>query len=326
MPNKHEVIVTRRVPEALGVVSLELAATNGQPLPAWSAGSHIDLAVTDNSGSTVQRQYSLCGPPDAATWQVAVLDAPDGRGGARWLHTQAVEGFTLRASAPRNHFGLHAGSEPAVLVAGGIGITPILAMSRELQARGTDFELHYYARSAQTAAFLGALSAPALAARTVISLDALPVEAQQPIAQIFAHAHPHAHLYVCGPQGFMDAVTQAAQAQNFGAERIHRELFAAPVVDGAAPPEERPFDLVIRSTGRVVHVASGTSAVSALAGAGIDVVVSCEQGLCGSCLTPVLEGLPEHRDQFMLPEEQARNDCFTPCCSRALSARLVLDL
>jgi vanillate O-demethylase ferredoxin subunit len=322
MQHSFEIVVARRVQEAERIVVLELAAVDGQVLPAWTAGAHIDVQAQDHSGREVQRQYSLCGEPLHQHWRIAVLDAPDSRGGARWLHAAANEGQRLRVSAPRNNFRLHEGDEPAILVAGGIGITPILAMARALHARGTAFSLHYYARDAATAAFLQTLRAAPFAQRTVVSLDSMPSAERQPIERIFEGAAPSSRLYVCGPTGFMEAVTHAAQG--LGADRIHRELFTSAEPDGIT--DDQPFELLIRSTGQVVPVARGVTAVAALAQAGIEVVVSCEQGLCGSCVTRIVEGTPEHRDAFMLPEEHARNDCFTPCCSRALSARLVLDL
>lgn len=324
MQHSFEVVVTQRVREAERIVLLELAAVDGQMLPAWTAGAHIDVQSQDHGGRDVQRQYSLCGPPHEAAWRIAVLDAPDSRGGSRWLHAAATEGHRLRVSAPRNNFRLHDGDEQAILVAGGIGITPILAMARALHERGTDFALHYYARDTATAGFLETLQRSPFAARTVVSLDAMPSAERQPIARVFDGAPASSRLYVCGPAGFMDLVTREAQAHGLGADRIHRELFASMAPD--AGTDDRPFELLVRSTGQVVPVARGVTAVAALALAGIEVVVSCEQGLCGSCLTRIVDGVPDHRDAFMLPEEQARNDCFTPCCSRALSARLVLDL
>jgi vanillate O-demethylase ferredoxin subunit len=324
MQHSFEVVVTRRVQEAERIVAVELASIDGQVLPAWTAGAHIDVQTLDHSGRSVQRQYSLCGEPNDATWRIAVLDAPDARGGARWLHAVATPGEHLRVSAPRNNFRLHEGAEPSILVAGGIGITPILAMARALHARGAAFMLHYYARDAATAAFLPTLLASPFVAQTVVSLDSMPDAQRHPLARIFEGAPAASRVYLCGPTGFMEAVMQEARAHGVSADRIHREQFESAEADTGT--DDRPFDLLIRSTGQVVPVARGVTAVAALAQAGIDIVVSCEQGLCGSCVTRIVDGTPEHRDAFMLPEEHARNDCFTPCCSRALSARLVLDL
>lgn len=324
MQDKLEVVIASRSQEADRIVVLELASPDGTRLPEWSAGAHIDVQSRDSAGNAITRQYSLCGSQDEANWKIAILNAPEGRGGARWLHDETAKGQRLRVSAPRNNFRLHEGDAPAILVAGGIGITPLLAMARELFARGTDFRLHYYARDSGSAGFLDTLRAAPWTERTVISFDDMPTENRQPIPHIFFGAKPDAQLYVCGPNGFMNAVIQEANAHGFGIGRIHKELFSMdePVATGS----NRPFEMVIRSTGQVIQVDSDTSAVAALAQAGLDIIVSCEQGLCGSCLTRIVDGIPEHRDQFMLPEEHARNDCFTPCCSRAVGKRLVLDL
>lgn len=324
MQENFEVVVERRTQGAAQIVTLELAPVCGAELPPWTAGAHIDVQSHDGAGRAVQRQYSLCGDEDDARWRIAVLDAPGARGGARWLHAAATEGRRLRVSAPRNNFRLHDGAAPALLVAGGIGITPILAMARTLHRRGVSFRLHYYARSAASAAFIEVLAEAPFASRVTVSLDDAPLAQQQSVDRIFDGAAPGTQLYVCGPLGLMDAVAREADARGFSPMDIHRELFASAGKEAAKG--NQAFELEIRSTGQVVTVAPDTTAVEALARAGIDVVVSCEQGLCGSCLTRVVEGLPEHRDQFLMPEEQARNDCFTPCCSRAVSARLVIDL
>jgi len=324
MQETFEVLVERRMQGAARIVTLELAPVAGAALPPWTAGAHIDVQSHDGAGRPVQRQYSLCGDEGDAHWCIAVLDAPGARGGARWLHAAATQGRRLRVSAPRNNFRLHDGSAPALLVAGGIGITPILAMARALHRRGVHFHLHYYARSAASAVFLQALAEAPFAAQATVSLDEAPAAERQPISRIFDGAVRGTQLYVCGPFGFMDAVTREATQRGLAPTDIHRELFAS--VEPETVSENRSFELEIRSSGQVVTVGPDMTAVDALARAGIEVVVSCEQGLCGSCLTRVVDGLPEHRDQFLLPEEQARNDCFTPCCSRARTGRLVLDL
>lgn len=324
MQSSFEVLVTARTQVAERIVTLELAAGAGGALPAWTAGAHIDVRTQDHSGSPVWRQYSLCGEEDDVRWCIAVQDEPEGRGGARRLHALATPGARLQVSAPRNNFRLREGTAPVLLVAAGIGITPILAMARSLHRRGLPFRLHYHARNAAHAAFLDVLAAAPFTDVTTVSLDDAVPAGRPPIAPIFDGATPDTKLYVCGPGGFMDAVAREAAQRGLAAANVHRELFA--IADGDMQPENRAFELQIRSTGQVLTVAADVTAVQALARAGIDVVVSCEQGLCGSCLTRVVEGEPEHRDQFLLPEEQVRNDCFTPCCSRARSARLVLDL
>lgn len=327
MQSTIKVVVSQRKQESANVVALILRRVDGSALPHWDAGAHIDVHVQDSAGKNAIRQYSLCGAVHSAQdacqeWQIAVLDEGSaGRGGSQWLHRQAQPGAELVVSEPRNNFRLHAGSAPAILVAGGIGITPMLSMAETLKARNVDFSLHCFARSREALPFEDS----PVVAQAQVSLDNQAHAAGLTLAQrLNCAVTSSSHLYVCGPAGFMDAVTTIFQARGIAPERIHRELFApAPTQEHHA---DAAFEIELRSSGRVIQVPEGCSAVKALADAGVDVIVSCEQGLCGSCLTPVLKGVPEHRDQFLMPEERERNDCFTPCCSRAQTQRLVLDL
>jgi len=327
MQSTIKVVVSQRKQESANVVALTLRRVGGGALPHWDAGAHIDVHVQDVTGNAAIRQYSLCGavsqPQEVCQeWRIAVLDEGlAGRGGSHWLHQQALPGMELVVSEPRNNFRLHAGNAPAILVAGGIGITPMLSMAETLKSRNVDFSLHYFARSREALPFQDS----PVVAQAQVSLDNQAHAAGLTLAErLSCTVTPSSHLYVCGPAGFMDAVIKVFLARGIAPERIHRELFAP------APTEElhadAAFEIELRSDGRVIFVPEGCSAVKALADAGIDVIVSCEQGLCGSCLTTVLEGVPEHRDQFLMPEERERNDCFTPCCSRAQTQRLVLDL
>jgi vanillate O-demethylase ferredoxin subunit len=215
--------------------------------------------------------------------------------------------------------------DPIVLVAGGIGITPILAMAETLSSKNRNFRLHYHARSRESAAFVDELKSSPYAASVIFSFDD---ESAVSVNSIFKSADAKTSLYTCGPAGFMNAVIKAAKQAGVQDAKIRKELFGGvvePVVEGS-DRMERLFTIKIQSTGVLVEVPVGQTAVQALSAAGVDVLVSCEQGHCGSCLTRVLEGTPDHRDQFMLPEEHEKNDAFTPCCSRSLTPCLVLDL
>ena len=309
-----------------GVIAIELSQSDRTALEVWSPGAHIDVETQDDSGRPVTRQYSLCGQPDARTWRVAILADDGGRGGSRWLHQQVRPGARLQVRGPRNHFQLEADERPVVLVAGGIGITPLMTMAQALHLEGRRFRLCYHVRSRASAAFLHELMASPFAAQLELSIDD---EGARPITSLFSGADADGWVYTCGPAGFMNAVIDAAKACGVPAGRIRRELFAADETTSAPAPAaggDRAFTVKLKSSGREIEVPAGETVVHALARAGVDVVVSCEQGHCGSCLTRVLEGLPDHRDQFMLPEEHERNDAFTPCCSRSLSPCLVLDL
>ena len=319
-----EVRVLSRQTVAEGIVLIELGRPDNGALPSWTPGAHIALETQDFSGKPVTRQYSLCGPADSATWKIAILADTVGRGGSVWLHENALLGAQLIAQGPANHFPLEAGQAPVVLIAGGIGITPLISMANALDAQGLPFRLHYHSRRRSSCAFLEALSGASFADKLLLSFDE---ETPTPISSIFSPADTQSLVYICGPFGFMEAVAAAAHSFGIPPARIRRELFsAAPSLTPERTSTEQAFMVKIKSTGQVVEVAAGETVVQALAAVGVNILVSCEQGFCGSCLTTVLEGLPDHRDQFMLPEEHMRNDAFTPCCSRALSACLVLDV
>jgi vanillate O-demethylase ferredoxin subunit len=309
-----------------GVIAIELSSPGPVPLESWLPGSHIDIETYDDNGLLVTRQYSLCGAQNSPIWRVAVLADDGGRGGSRWLHQHARVGARLQVRGPRNHFQLEFDQRPVVLVAGGIGITPLMAMAQAMHLEGRHFRLCYHVRSRDSAAFLDELQAAPYADQIHLSVDD---EDARPIDTLFTQADAGCWVYTCGPAGFMNAVIASAKESGVPAERVRRELFAADKTITALPDVvkgNRTFVIKIYSSGQEIEVLGSETVVHALKRTGIEVIVSCEQGYCGSCLTRVLEGLPDHRDQFMLPEEHERNDAFTPCCSRSLSAFLVLDL
>ncbi|MFZ2990818.1 PDR/VanB family oxidoreductase [Ideonella sp.] len=311
--------LARKQPEATDICSFELVAEDGRALPAFTAGAHIDVHLP---GGLI-RQYSLCNAPDEThRYLIAVLRDPASRGGSTGMHA-LVEGQSLQISAPRNHFPLATAARRHLLIAGGIGITPLLCMAEALQLQGADFGLHYCARSSTRMAFVERLSASPFAARVRLHPDDAGPAQALPLAELLDTTSHDTHLYVCGPTGFMDWVLNSAAQAGWPQERLHREYFAGAAVDTSA---DGRFEVQIASTGAVIPVAPQQSVVAALAACGIEIPVSCEQGVCGTCITRVLAGQPDHRDMYFTPEEQAANDQFTPCCSRSLSARLVLDL
>lgn len=314
-----EVHVVGRRQMSDGIVHLDLASCSDQPLPRFTAGSHIDLSL----GNGLTRQYSLCGDPAAdAPYRIAVLREPQSRGGSSFVHSDLTEGARLTISAPRNLFELDETLDAYVLMAGGIGVTPIVAMAHRLHALGKPFTLHYCARSRDDAAFLEELSTAPFASSVRLHHDddastALDLDAA------FGGDGAARGLYVCGPAGFMDFAFDAALARGWTSSQLHREDFAARPVDTEG---DQPFTLVIRATGEEIVVPVGVTAARAIEDAGHFISLSCEQGICGTCLTPVLDGVPDHRDAFQTDEERARNDQFTPCCSRARSPVLVIDI
>ncbi|CAB5713384.1 Phthalate dioxygenase reductase [Delftia tsuruhatensis] len=316
-----QVRIARKHTEAQDICSLELVPLDGHSLPAFTAGAHIDLHLP---GGLV-RQYSLCNDPaDAASYVVGVLRDAASRGGSAAVHEQLGEGQQITIGAPRNLFALHAG-RPArhLLLAGGIGITPILAMARQLAREGADFELHYCARSRDRMAFAGLLQSMPWAGQVHLHLDDEAANGALDMAALLGRPQQDLHLYVCGPRGFMDAALDQARASGWEESRLHYEFFAG---EAAVREGDAGFEVEVASTGQVVRVAPEQTVVQALAAIGVEVQTSCEQGVCGTCLTRVLSGQPEHRDMYLTEDEQAACDQFLPCCSRAKSSRLVLDL
>jgi vanillate O-demethylase ferredoxin subunit len=320
-----EMAVVKWSIEGTNVLIAELSRLDGADLPNWEAGAHIDIKASDYLGKDAVRQYSLCGRHGENNWRVAILGDLNGMGASLNLHEKIKTGQHLEVRGPRNLFGLHSDPDSIVLVAGGIGITPILAMAETLNSQNRNFRLHYHARSRESAVFVEEMKSSKYAASVIFSFDD---ENPKSVDSIFTGADANSWLYTCGPAGFMNAVIKAAKDAGVRDTKIRKELFGGsnePVAKGAVRMD-RVFTIKIQSTGALVEVPVGLTAVQALAAAGVEVLVSCEQGHCGSCLTPVLAGIPDHRDQFMLPEEHERNDAFTPCCSRSLTPCLVLDL
>jgi vanillate O-demethylase ferredoxin subunit len=312
--------LVRKLPLAADICGFELADPEGRALPPFSAGAHVDVLL----GPGLVRQYSLCNnPEDRHRYLIGVLLDPHSRGGSAAMHALA-EGTELEIGEPKNHFPLAAEAGHSLLIAGGIGVTPILCMAERLAHLGASFEMHYCTRSPERTAFLDRLSRPDLAERVRVYHDSEPADRRIDLAGLLASPKPETHLYVCGPGGFIDLVLGLARAAGWAEERLHREYFAAPAAASAGG--DRPFQVKLSSSGQVVDVAAGQSVIEALAGAGIDILTSCEQGVCGTCLTRVLEGVPEHRDVYLTDAEKAANDQFLPCCSRSRSPLLVLDL
>ncbi len=315
-----KVRLTQRTIEADGVLGLELQALDGKDLPPFTAGAHIDVHLQNN----LVRQYSLRGATqDRRRYLLGIYRDPQSRGGSSFVHEALAEGDELTISEPRNHFPLAEGSSVSLLFAGGIGITPLLCMAAELDRRGEDFAMHYCGRSASRMAFADELRAASYSERVRIHLDDGPEQQRLDAPAAIGAWQPGKHLYVCGPAGFMEFILSTARQAGWPDAALHREYFAAPQAETS---ENRAFEIELRSSGRVIEVPASMTAADALLNEGVDVPLSCEQGICGTCLIKVMAGVPDHRDTFLTEQERQRNDCFTPCCSRALTERLVLDL
>ncbi|MBK5395562.1 oxidoreductase [Pseudomonas sp. TH39(2020)] len=314
-----DVVVVSRKNEAQDICSYELACVDDSALPGFSAGAHIDVHLPGG----VIRQYSLCNHPEERhRYLIGVLKDPASRGGSQCLHEQINTGDRLRISEPRNLFPLAHQARRSLLFAGGIGITPILCMAERLAHNNADFEMHYCARSSERAAFVERIKNSSFADRVFLHFDEQPETALN-AARVLAQPGENVHLYVCGPGGFMQHVLDSARAQGWQEDSLHREYFAATPTDTS---NDGSFSVKVGSTGQVFEIPADKTVVQVLESHGIDIAMSCEQGICGTCLTRVLEGVPDHRDLFLTENEQALNDQFTPCCSRSKSPLLVLDL
>jgi vanillate O-demethylase ferredoxin subunit len=313
--------VARKTLEALDICTFELVDIDGGALPAFSAGSHIDVQLPNG----LTRQYSLCNDPsESHRYLVGVLKDPAARGGSLAMHELVKEGDVLVISTPKSHFALAHDARLSLLLAGGIGVTPILCMAERLAIVGEAFEMHYCTRSLERTAFRDRILRSSFAADVRFHFDDGAVGQKLDIGALLAMPQPSVHVYVCGPKGFMDAVLGAARGAGWPETQLHYEFFSA------ATGEERGGRKLRKSSSRARAASLSCRrpgrSLQALAEVGLDIATSCEQGVCGTCLTRVLEGEPDHRDLFLTPEEQAANDQFTPCCSRSKSPLLVLDL
>ena len=312
--------VARKTVEAIDICTFALEDPNGRTLPPFSAGSHIDVHVGDG----IVRQYSLCNDPrETHQYLIGVLRDPNSRGGSSAMHDRVQEGDLIRISEPKNHFQLAHAAKRSILLAGGIGVTPVLCMAERLSHAGMDFEMHYCTRSRERTAFYERIRQSHFADHVSFHFDDGPAEQRLDMLRVLASPASDVHLYVCGPTGFMDAVIAAARQIGWSDACMHREYFSNIVEKSQSDAD---FEVKIASTGKVVPIPKDKTVVQALADAGVEILTSCEQGVCGTCLTRVLDGVPDHRDLYLTEEERARNDQFTPCCSRSTSALLVLDL
>ena len=312
--------VARKALEAQDIVTLELVAVDGGALPAFSAGSHVDVQLPGG----ISRQYSLCNDPkETHRYLIGVLRDAASRGGSQAVHDQVQEGQVLQISAPKNHFGLAHDAKRSLLLAGGIGVTPILCMAERLAITGAAFEMHYCTRSPERTAFRSRIAKSGFADKVQFHFDDGAAAQKLDLAALLAQPEAGLHLYVCGPKGFMDAVLKTARDKGWPEAQLHYEFFGAEVAKSAS---DASFEIKLASSGRIVMVPKDKTVTKALAEAGVEILMSCEQGVCGTCLTRVLEGVPDHKDSYLTPEEQAANDQFLPCCSRSKTPQLVLDL
>lgn len=306
--------------------SLQLRPTTNTPLPAFPAGSHLQVRVP---GLNDTRNYSLISFDPSArgfeapqSYMVGVRLEKSSSGGSRFMHGLAI-GDRITVFGPKNDFPLHApepGEAPIVLIAGGIGITPIAAMATMLKAAGRPWVLHYSGRARDQLAFvseLGLLAGPLLH----LHADDDPVS-RLDLGALLDGLTPTQHLYVCGPKGMIDALLEGAKARGWPADRVHFELFATAAPIGG----DQAFEVELRQSGKTLTVPANKTILEVLEAEGCDPMYDCKRGECGVCTATVLEGMPDHRDYFLSDAEKASGKMIQICISRAKSARLVLDL
>jgi ferredoxin-NADP reductase/predicted pyridoxine 5'-phosphate oxidase superfamily flavin-nucleotide-binding protein len=297
------------------VRSYEFRSVDDLPLPIASAGSHLTVPVALADGTTTSRTYSISSDPARTDhYEIAVLREDEGRGGSRAMHQTFALGQQLHIDPPRNAFSLHDDDRPAVLIAGGIGITPLRAMAATLRATGRDYALHYAARSRAEASYADEIAATDGSAATFyLGNHKLDVRA------LLASVPDDAIIYTCGPDRMIDAILAAAAELGWSDDRIRFERFVAPPVVGT------PFDIVLAASGRRLHVPADRSVLDVLEADGQTVASSCRQGVCATCVVTVRRGQPDHRD-FVFSADDHAAGCFATCVSRSTGDELVLDL
>ncbi|MGW4599997.1 PDR/VanB family oxidoreductase [Streptomyces sp. NPDC004457] len=305
-----QLVVDRREQAAEGVLALTLRHPQGEELPVWEPGAHVDVLL----GPGLERQYSLCGDPaDRHLWRVAVLREADGRGGSAYVHERVREGDKVRVRGPRNHFPLQP-SPRYRFIAGGIGITPVLPMLAAAEAAGAEWTLLYGGRTRRSMAFTAELERYG----DRVTLAPQDETGLLHLAPVLDDLPDGTLVYCCGPDPLLDAVGQRCRAGTLRVERFRPK--EQPAGDGGA------FEVVLKRSGRTLTVPPRVSILDTVRAAGVEVLFSCTEGTCGTCETDVLEGTPEHRDSVLTDEERESGETMMICVSRCRGGRLVLDL
>lgn len=312
---EFDVTVVERRQVSDCVIALTLEGPSGEPLSSWDPGAHIDVLLPNG----LIRQYSLTGDNrDDGRWRIGVLRELAGRGGSAWIHDNVAEGSTLRVRGPRNNFKL-VPSPQYVLIAGGIGITPLLAMAAALETDGSQWRMVYGGRTRSSMAFLDELGGYGEKVQIVPQDEHGVLD----LAGILGDPAPDTLVYCCGPTGLLEAVETYCTAWPSGTLRVER-FSGSEQTNGQAA--DQPVEVELQQSGMTLTVPAGKSILCAVEEAGIDALYSCREGTCGSCETPVLSGEIDHRDHVLSEEERMANDTMMICVSRGLSKRIVLDL
>lgn len=315
--NTFTVVVKRKWQNADGVISFELADRDGRHLPTFQPGAHIDVHLPNG----LVRQYSLTnGPGDLMSYIIGVKQESASKGGSKVLVESVREGDVLAISEPRNNFPLRRDATRTMLIAGGIGITPLLSMARFLDKSSLNYELHYFTRTGESAAFSSELSVlhGRIEKHVGMARDAI----RDKVATVLGPYQFANHVYICGPGAMLEMVQEVAASLGWPDEAVHFEYFQNDKTIDASSA----FDVELARSAMTLHVPAGKTILEVMREAGLTVPSSCEQGACGTCLTTVIEGEVDHQDVYLNKTEKASNACMMTCVSRARGGRLVLDI
>ncbi|MGN2483724.1 PDR/VanB family oxidoreductase [Acinetobacter calcoaceticus] len=317
MTTLYDVVVKNRHVEGGNIAVMEFESATSATLPKVEAGAHIDVHLPNG----MVRQYSLCqNPNDEGKFRLGILRDPESRGGSVSAFDEIKDGMQIQVSEPKNLFPLLK-AKHSVLIGGGIGITPLITMAYQLASEGTSFELHYCGASPENCAFVDEIKNSELAKYTTFHFKSEGASHRAFFESAIKDIDLESHIYTCGPVGFMDWVINLATTHDFPEQQIHKEYFQV-----ETDTSGDSFEVVAERSGKIIMVEAGETILQALAKEGIEIEMSCEQGVCGTCMCDVIEGEPDHRDVYFTDEEKASNEQILVCCSRSKTPRLVLDI
>lgn len=317
MTTLYDVVVKNRHVEGGNIAVMEFESATSATLPKVEAGAHIDVHLPNG----MVRQYSLCqNPNDEGKFRLGILRDPESRGGSVSAFDEIKDGMQIQVSEPKNLFPLLK-AKHSVLIGGGIGITPLITMAYQLASEGTSFELHYCGASPENCAFVDEIKNGELAKYTTFHFKSEGASHRAFFESAIKNIDLESHIYTCGPVGFMDWVINLATNHDFPEQQIHKEYFQV-----ETDTSGDSFEVVAERSGKIIMVEAGETILQALAKEGIEIEMSCEQGVCGTCMCDVIEGEPDHRDVYFTDEEKASNEQILVCCSRSKTPRLVLDI
>lgn len=311
------------VDETPQVKIFDLVSADGTELPPHTCGAHVSVTVDLSDGSRDTRAYSIVNPPTyRGFYRLGVQREKAGRGGSAYMHERVRVGDTLEIDGPKNHFELVSDADDIILIAGGIGITPILCMAAQLAVENRPFSLHYAAREPELMPFRKEVIGTC-GARASLCFDGGDPSKGLQLREILGKYRPGLHVYTCGPAGLIDAVLEITRSGGWPEPAVHFELFSNPL---AKQESDKPVEVVLQHSGITLKVDPGTSILDAILAAGVDAEHDCKVGECGSCLTTVLDGTPLHRDYYLNAKERLECTSMCTCVSWAKTQRLVLDL